>query len=116
MSAAVVLEQRLEEVIHDLPLQLGSFYTLKSRHQKSPRPWTWATKRGRDLYVNLLGAADYWEAERRLHVAAKLRARASKLLEEVQQQQGIAASLRGAARTVAVDEISAPNHGGAASR
>lgn len=89
MSADPVLEQRLEEIIEDLPLQLGSCYTLRSRHG-----WTWLVKRGRHLYIDLLAAADYWEDARRPHVAVKLRSRASKLLEQSKQQQGIATGLR----------------------
>ena len=89
MSAALALEQRLEEVIEDLPLQLGSCYTLRSRHG-----WAWLVKRGRHLYVDLLAAAEFWEAARRPHVAAKLRARAAEELKKIQQQQVIAASLR----------------------
>lgn len=89
VALVVVLEQRLEEVIEDLPLQLGSCYTLRSRHG-----WAWLVKRGRHLFVDLLAAADYWEAARRPHVAVKLRARAGMLLEEIKQQQATAAGFR----------------------
>ncbi len=94
MSAVVVLEQQLEDVIDDLPIELGSIYTLKSRHLKGPRPWTWLVKRGKFLFVDLLAAADFYEAERRPFVAEKLRARALDRLQKIQQQQGIAADLR----------------------
>ena len=97
MSATLVLEQRLEEVIGDLPLDLGSIYTLKSRHRTGPRPWTWLVKRGKFLFVDLLAAAAFYEAERRPLVAEKLRARAVDRLKKTKQQEGIAAALAVAA-------------------
>lgn len=89
MSAANRLEEPLEDVLADLNVELSTCYTMRWRGD-----WPWLIKRGRYLYVDLLAAADFWEAAGRRKVAARLRQRALALHAELHAQRAIAVNLR----------------------
>lgn len=89
MSAALRLEEPLEDVLLDLNVELGSCYTMKSRGD-----WPWLVNRRGRLFVDLLAAADFWDAAGRRQVAARLRQRAQALHASIVTQRAVAASLR----------------------
>ena len=88
MSAAVRLAEPLNDVLVDLNVELGSCYTMRWRGK-----WPWLTKRGRQLFVDLLAAADFWEAAGRRQVAARLRERAQYLQADLVAQRALSARL-----------------------
>ena len=92
MSARMTLELPLEEVIDDLNVELGSCYTMRCRGK-----WPWLIKRGRQLFVDLLDAADFWDAAGRRQVAARLRQRADAFSSDIIAQRALLARLREAA-------------------
>ena len=89
MSADVRLAEALDDVLDDLNVELGSCYTMRSRGE-----WPWLIKRGRRLFVDLLAAAEFWEAAGRPRVAARLLQRAQTLKADLAAQRALVASLR----------------------
>ena len=89
MSAALRLEEPLEDVLVDLNVELGSCYTMKSRGD-----WLWLVNRRGRLFVDLLAAADFWEAAGRRQVAMRLRQRAQDLQASIVAQRALADNLR----------------------
>jgi hypothetical protein len=89
MSGAVVLMERLDEVLPMMNLELSTAYTMKARGA-----WTWIERRGRYLMVDLLAAADFFDAAGKRYVAAALRQRAEIVHAEVLKQRALASRLR----------------------
>lgn len=64
----------LEEVRQDIPRELSTIYSNKSRCRITG--WTWLQRRGGRLQVALVAGAAFWDREGYPHVAVKFRARA----------------------------------------
>lgn len=89
MSAAFLLVEPLENVLQLMNVELSTCYSMKSRGL-----WTWLERRGRYLVVDLLAAADFFDASLRPHVAERLRERAELRLDAELKQRVLADSLR----------------------
>ena len=87
--ALPLLVERLADVLPDLNLELSTCYTLRWRGR-----WPWLIRHGRQLYVDLLQAADFFDATGKRKVAERLRTRAQRLHADLLKQRAIAASLK----------------------
>ena len=81
-----VIELPLTEVIDDLSVELETIY-----HNRWNKRWLgWTGRKGGVIMVKLLKAAAYWEANGRINVAERLRAReraeAGRLAKEAANQ------------------------------
>ena len=88
MSAPVKLMEPLAEVLNDLNVELSSAYTMRWRGR-----WPWLVRHGRQLYVDLLPAADFFDLSGKRKVAARLRARAERLHSEMTAQNRLRCKL-----------------------